>query len=295
LFDHIVLYHPGYEDRFRQAGHPNPLTLPFGVARELFDQPEQERVLDVGWVGRCDWDFYSQRRRILPELAGRFRMNDWRRHYSHEGMAEVYRRSKIVVNVARDDYPQDANMRAFEAMAAGALLITRVPSELTELGFEEGVHFVGYRQMEEIVPLAHKYLQEGAARQGIARAARQKVLGEHTYDCRAAALLRSVEQHVGSLCAPARRWQEAGIRLLYLDSHSSHAHFDLAWHEFRKLCLLSSRKALSGASLLGRAWVRDLRASWARPKSLRPWETGPWPRETAGEADRCLDEHGTAC
>jgi spore maturation protein CgeB len=52
-------------------------------------------------------------------------MNEWWRLYTYEEMVKVYQRSKIVVNVGRDDYPQDANLRVFEAMAAGALLITQ--------------------------------------------------------------------------------------------------------------------------------------------------------------------------
>jgi len=80
-------------------------------------------------------------------------MNDWSRRYEPEEMARIYRQSKIIVNIARDDFPQDANLRTFEAMATGALLLTSLPTELTEIGFEDGVHFVGFRKEAEIAPL----------------------------------------------------------------------------------------------------------------------------------------------
>ena len=292
LFDYALLFHPGYEERFRRAGHPNLLTLPFGVVRALFDRPEQPRVFEVGWVGRSDWSIYATRQRMLPELARHFRMNDWNRHYTPEEMAEVYRRSKVAVNIARDDYLQDANMRAFEAMAGGALLIARVPSELTALGFEEGVHFVGYRQPDEIVPLVERYLRDAAARQRIAQAARQKVLQEHTYDHRAAALLERIQRDAGRLSAPARLWPEAAVRLSYLGFYAHHSRPDLAWRQLRKLSRQSVPKTLAAAWLLGRAWVRRLRARLARPEPVRAWETGPWPPASAEDMEATqAEEH----
>src|SRR5262249_3986986 len=146
-----------------------------------------------------------------------FRMNDVARRYSLEEMANVCSQSRIVVNIGRDDFPQDANLRTFEAMGAGALLITSLPSELTQIGFEEGVHFIGYRDVQEIKPLARRYLSEDSARQSIARAARAKVLREHTYDERVKRLLELVEVGNKKLLAPARTWSEERVRLAYLD------------------------------------------------------------------------------
>ncbi len=54
-------------------------------------------------------------------------MNDINRHYTPEEMSVVYKQSKIIFNLSQDDYLQDANLRCFEAMAAGALLITHNP------------------------------------------------------------------------------------------------------------------------------------------------------------------------
>jgi hypothetical protein len=57
-------------------------------------------------------------------------MNDFRRRYSKEETAKVYQQSTIVVNVTRDEFPPEANMRCYEAMAGGALLIAPMPTEL---------------------------------------------------------------------------------------------------------------------------------------------------------------------
>jgi spore maturation protein CgeB len=84
------------------------------------------------------------------------------------------------VNIGRDDYPQDAKLRTFEGMAAGNLLITSLPGELTRIGFEDGVHFVGYREDKELHAIARKYLGNEDARKRIAEAGRANVLRNHT-------------------------------------------------------------------------------------------------------------------
>ncbi len=130
LYDHPIVFHPGYQERFEQAGHPGVITFYHAACRYLFDKLPVERIFDVGSVGRTHSSVQSNRRRVLTELAGRFRLNEWEKLHSFEEMTDVYWHSKVVVNVARDDFPEYANMRAFEAMAAGCLflLISRVPS-----------------------------------------------------------------------------------------------------------------------------------------------------------------------
>lgn len=261
LFDHPIVFHPGFQEQFQRAGHPGVITIYHAAACDLFDKPEVERTLDVGWVGRV-WagaPIHKTRNRVLVALAKSFKINDWDKFYRFEEMAEVYRRSKIVVNVARDDFPQDANMRAFEAMAAGCLLISRMPSELTTIGFQAGVHFVGYRNEHEIINLVTEYLRDEQARCSISIAGRHKVLTEHTFDSRVDFLLQELEQHSGEFLAPARHWTPEQTRLCYLDYYASNGLLDFAQAELHRIARLDLRHALAGGMLLGRAWARELR------------------------------------
>jgi hypothetical protein len=260
LFDHPIVYHPGYQARFKRAGHPGVITFYHAACRDLFDKPPVDRIFDVGSVGRTRHSVQSTRRRVMTALAGRFRLNEWEKWYSYEEMAEVYRHSKIVVNVARDDFPQDANMRAFEAMAAGCLLISRVPTELTAIGFEEDVHFVGYRGEDEITELAESYLFDDTKRERIAGAGRQKVLMQHTYDCRAEQLLRIVEEHNGRLFAPARGWPEDQVRLVRLDYFAANSRLDYACRELRRIARRDVRSAAIGSALVARALTSRVRS-----------------------------------
>ncbi len=267
LFDYAVLFHPGFEEAFRRAGHPNPVTLPHAVDAEFFAAPATERLLDVGWVGRSGGWPYITRRRVLEKLAANFRMNEWSRHHSYEELAQVYCTSKIVVNVGRDDYPGDVSLRFAEAMAAGALFLTLLPSEITQLGFQDGVHFVGVPSEAEILDTVRYYLDHDADRRRIAEAGRGKSLSEHTYDARAEELLRIVRENKGKMFAPARSWPEARVRLARLDYFAANRKLDYACGELRRIARTDLPRALKGGMLIGRACVAQLRLRIASKKA----------------------------
>ncbi|MGO9639757.1 MAG: glycosyltransferase [Candidatus Acidiferrales bacterium] len=259
LFDYPVIYHPGFASSFRAAGHPRPIELPQALKRELYARQESGREYEVGWVGKVDGPIYRARRPILLELARHFIMNDWQRQYSQAEMADVYLRSKIIVNISRDDFPRDANRRVFEAMGSGALLVTKMPTELTDIGLEEGVHFAGYRDMGELVPLVRKYLDNEQLRCRIAEAGREEVLRNHTYEARVEKLLSVLREDAGRLWAPARSWPAHRVDLAYLDYHAGNGPLARARREWPRVARKSVSGAVRGAALIAGAWSRRWR------------------------------------
>ena len=269
LFDYTVLFHPGYEERFRSAGHPRPLFLPLAMNPDVISGPEEERVFEVGTVGQTDSNLYITRRRVLTLLENKFQTNNFRRRYSPKEMAQVYRQSKIVINVPREDYLQEANMRAFEVMGSGALLLAPLPSELSDMGFHEGIHFIGYRGEDELIPLIRRYLEDDPLRVEIARRAQELVWRGHTYESRASALLGQIQRDSGKLFAPARQWPESRIALAYLDHHAGHGFVDSAYGEWKKLARHSPAEAIAGGSLIAKAQARRWRSYWYKVSSSR--------------------------
>ncbi len=288
IYDIPVVFHPHFEDEYRRAGHPNPLSLSHAAPIDLYsvrNLEEHERNFEVGWVGRLIGAPYDARRRILPQLASQFTMNDWNRTYTMEETAEIYRQSKIIVNISRDDYPQDANMRVYETMAAGALLITQTPTDLSALGFVEGEHFVGYRDQAEIVPTARKWLADEVGRARITSAARELVLARHTYDARVRTLLDFVAANGSKLVAPARHWRESKVRLTYLDYYAGTSSMDCAYKEFAWIARHSLVDSVAAASLLTRAWAGQAL------NRLRKWTHGR--REDSSKSDRAVGANVT--
>src|SRR5262249_25693829 len=253
LFDHVAVFHPGYVEQFKKAGHPGALLLPHAVRRDFFDGPELAREIELGWVGQVNGPFYRARAEWLPKIAGECRTNDWSRSYTVREVAETYRRSKIVVNIGRDDFPQDANLRVFEVLASGALLLTSLPSELEQLGFKMGEHFVGYGNPAEISKLARSYLEDEPERTRIAARGRELVLAEHTYDQRAGELLARLADRGSSRQAPARMWPEARARLMAMDFYAAHGLMACAAGQFRHIAGHGFRETIEAASLLSRS------------------------------------------
>jgi hypothetical protein len=261
LFDHVAVCHPGFEMLFqRKLEHRSTLLLPHAVHREYFDLPEIDRKFDFGWAGQIAGPIYKKRSSWLPRLASRFRTNDWSESHTIEGVAGIYRRSRIVVNIGRDDFPQDANLRVFEALASGALLLTPLPNELTSLGFVPDVHFVGFHDEAELHRLVPYYLNDENARLRIAQAGRTETLRHHTYDHRVDTLLEYLQRCGQNKFAPARRWSESHARLMQLDFFSGHDVLPCSKSQFRKIAGHGWSDTVEGAALLARVWMRKLRS-----------------------------------
>jgi hypothetical protein len=254
LFDYVVAFHPGYEGYFSKYGHERVLVFPHAVNAADYSRNAEERPFDVGWVGRIDGPLYESRRRVLPILKDRYKLNDWQRFYTEDETPQIYGLSRIVVNIGRDDYPQDANLRCFEAMAAGALLITHLPSELEQIGFQSGEHFIGYHELDELPALIDLFLRDSSRRKEIANKARELVLCKHSYDARVASLLSILDKDAGRKFAPARKWTDAQVNYVYLHYFCKRAKLKEAKAEFWKLLTRSPALALRGYPWLLRCW-----------------------------------------
>ena len=261
LFDYNFVFHPGYDSRFKTHGISHTGFLPHAVEGALFQDASPEKLYDVGWVGSLVLKEHASRRESLLRLKSRFVLNDIERQYSPEEMALVYKQSRIVVNFPRSDYPQDANLRCFEAMAAGALLITRGPTELASLGFVEGMHFVSYSEEGEIEDLVAHYLQQSGERNMIASAARDVVMAQHTYDARVSSMLLLMEQGGYKKDAPARSWNGFKVRRFYVWYFALQWRPARIWREVSKVGPLWSRAMLGlyATLLLLRFGLRRLR------------------------------------
>lgn len=192
LFDYVFVSHPRYVEQFKKSGLTNTFLLPHAVDSGEFGKPAGERKFDIGWVGRLDGEIYKERREVISSLSLKYQVNDVYKFYDYPALANIYRQSRIAVNFSRSDYPQDANLRCFEIMAGGALLLTGYPSELEDIGFHEGIHYKGFKDYKDLLRLLDYYLLNRHECEKIAQAGQELTLTRHTYDARAAALLNIV-------------------------------------------------------------------------------------------------------
>jgi hypothetical protein len=232
-FDLLFVAQRGYVERLQADGHRHVYWLPLGADPHIHSVPGLERKHDVSFVGKLG-DIGSRRFQILTEVLSKFRTNDYRRWHTPSEMGRVYSESKIVLNASINN---DVNMRVFEGLMAGALLVTdRINNSLDGL-FIEDEHYVGYSTAEEAITKIRYYLEHPAERSNIAEAGRRAALSGHTYAHR----MQSIERII-----PAGAWHGSALVNRHMRCNVGEAHANM---------FVALRKPLGVLSVIGRYGV----------------------------------------
>jgi 2-polyprenyl-3-methyl-5-hydroxy-6-metoxy-1,4-benzoquinol methylase len=135
--------------------------------------------------------FPGPRQDLVRLLQSRYRQSFVGRAYFDE-MARTYSASRLVFNRS---IKNDLNMRVFEALACGSLLLT---NDLTDNGqaelFTGGVHLDTYGDAEELLDKVAYYLRHAEIRERIAAEGRREAHERHTYRLRMERLLSEVQR-----------------------------------------------------------------------------------------------------
>jgi GT2 family glycosyltransferase/tetratricopeptide (TPR) repeat protein/2-polyprenyl-3-methyl-5-hydroxy-6-metoxy-1,4-benzoquinol methylase len=162
-------------ERFRREGFPECEWLPLACDPEVHGRLEVEKEYDVAFVGHIN----SRRRRDFLEAVRQRFPRSFLGPAPHTQMSGIYSRARVVVNC---NLHNDLNMRVFEALSCGALLVTnRVRGNGQEELFQDRVHLVEYDTTEEALELIHYYLQRPEEAAEIAGRGHREVVGKHTY------------------------------------------------------------------------------------------------------------------
>jgi hypothetical protein len=209
FFDTVFVAQKDYVPAFVNIGHSNAHWLPLGCDPEVHFLPQEVRPFDVGFVGKLGLPG-TWRHGVLTTVLTHYRTNDYKAFYPPRAMAGVYGQSKIVFNASIN---KDLNMRFFEALASGALLVTdRIENGLPDM-FREGEHYVGYSTVEEAIEKIDYYLNNIIERETIAREGQRVALAHHTYLHRWEEIIGLSQGKFGQ--APARTYSKNTLGNLY--------------------------------------------------------------------------------
>ena len=168
---------------------------------------------------------FLERRRTLivgenwPDHPGGILSN---RRLSHADLVEHYAASKCVLNIGRDfSYANTwrnlpavtPGPRTFEAAMVGCVQLFFQPSVFFAEYFEPEREIVTFDSVEELDHKLDQLLADPAASCGIARAAQQRCLAEHTYWARALTML----SHAGISVGQSWRQDKSGPGLPAID------------------------------------------------------------------------------
>jgi 2-polyprenyl-3-methyl-5-hydroxy-6-metoxy-1,4-benzoquinol methylase len=175
-------------DLLHRVGVKSPSWLPLACDPDIHRKHDVAKRYDVAFVGNI---FPGPRVELLGLIH---------RQYSHsfigqcyfDEMARTYSAARIAFNRS---IRNDVNMRVFEAVACGSMLMTNDLSDngLTDL-FQDGVHLATYREPEDLLDKLAFYLAREAVRERIGAAGRSEAIAKHTYAHRMETILRRAEE-----------------------------------------------------------------------------------------------------
>jgi hypothetical protein len=238
LFDIAFFAQKEYLHKAQKYGTKNSYWLPLGCDEEIHRDRNLERIYDVSFVGNLT----PNRKRFFDTLG--VPINLVSGVYLDE-MAKVYSKSKIVLNISARE---DLNMRAFEVMAAGALLVTqRIDAGIHDL-FAEGRHFV-FHDIKNAGKIVRYYLDHPKERERIADAGKEIAVRENTYTKRAETILTKVKEFTGYAVTRKKKYDSYKI---YIQASMVYKHRSFRLHNEAKQTF---RKAMSRNSILTLIYV----------------------------------------
>lgn len=182
-FDIACFVHADGAEEYR-AGHREQTVhwLPVAADHEIYHPPTEliEPRWDLCFVGHVG---HPRRDEILERVFAAVPSFTWKSGVFFEDCCRVYHQSRIVFNVSLCG---DLNMRTFEALWAGALLLTDPQLSMAEVDIVNGENALIYETADEAIKLARWALAHPEERQTICiRNELWRNLTAHTYQDRA--------------------------------------------------------------------------------------------------------------
>jgi len=250
FFDYIFVAQKDYVPLVQKQGFDQVFWLPLACDPDIHRPLPVTKQYDVGFVGHLNSE---TRIRRLQLIAQHFTVNNYRQRYSRDQITEVYSASHMALN---SSIGGDLNMRVFEAMACGTLLITdRIGNGQTDF-FEDRVHLVEYEDDQQMVDAIAYYLAHEQERAAISQSGSKLVRSSHTYQQRSDTLLQTIFADMPPrLAAPIRQLSDAEARYAYLKFYARLGQLDVLMNQLQTR---RQRPTLQMWGIVAEAWMRSI-------------------------------------
>jgi spore maturation protein CgeB len=187
LFDLVFVAQKEFVEPLKRTGCKNVFWLPLACDSEIHRRYDLPKIYDVCFLG----SLYPQRKQLLKRLSCKFKVYQGYKLFNE--LTRFYSQSKIVFNKSINN---DLNMRIFEAMSSGSMLLTDklINNGLEDL-FRDRQHLVLYKE-DNLEYLTEYYLAHESEREKIAACGRDNVLSNHTYEHRAKQVIDTLEKFI---------------------------------------------------------------------------------------------------
>lgn len=204
-FDYVFFNQKSAVDEYNQTHENKAVWLPHAAEPQAYPKIEIIKKYDVGFVGHVqETPNYNGITRVeaLDRLFKEFpnfyfgtRNPAFPEKNLFEDAAKKFSMSKVVFNISiKDDY----NMRCGEVLMTGSFLLTNWIPTLKDIedvyGLKEGVHYIAYKTLDEMVEKTKYYLEHEDEREKIASAGYEFAINNLTYKHRIEQVLKIVQK-----------------------------------------------------------------------------------------------------
>ncbi|WP_026905523.1 glycosyltransferase family protein [Pedobacter glucosidilyticus] len=181
VFDITMVAQKQYIESLRKDGLSNIFWLPLAYESAIRNDSKDKKFL-ISYVGSNNSHLHPDRHRMIELIKKRYSEIFFGKAMPDE-MRDIYASSKLVFNKSVNN---DINMRYFEAMGEGAVLLTdRAVNNGAEELFQEGKHYFIYDNDDHLITLIDNLSKSQDLVKEVGGNARELILKEHTYIHRA--------------------------------------------------------------------------------------------------------------
>jgi hypothetical protein len=185
FFDITFLAQKEFVNIFTKTGLLNTFWLPLAFDFSMLPITKLQKVYDISYVGSNNNDLHPIRFDLIAKLKKEF-PNSYFGQATGQDMYKIYSQSKIVFNKSINN---DINMRYFEALGNGAMLLTdKINENGVEEIFEKQKHFLEYDN-SNIVTVAKAYLESNINESDYLQ---DFIFKKHTYEMRVSKIIDHV-------------------------------------------------------------------------------------------------------
>ena len=192
-YDFVFAAQREFVGHLRATGSRHVFWLPLACDPEVHHPVDTVATHDIGFAGSVSAPVHAERKRLIEALGRRFTVRSAESVFGDD-MCELFARCRLAFNYSA---VQELNMRIFEVLAMGRLLLTNREASVNGLEdlFEDGKHLVVYHSENDLLEKAAAYLADDASRRAVADAGRAEVRAKHTYAHRVQTILETVRDY----------------------------------------------------------------------------------------------------
>lgn len=189
FFDVTFLAQKEYVNNFLKNGILNTYWMPLAYDNNMSPEIKHEKIYDISYIGSNNKEMHPVRFDLIKKLKDTF-PNSYFGCANGKDMYKIYAQSKIVFNKSINN---DINMRYFEAMGNGAILLTdKIINNGVDDLFEKNKHYLIYDE-SNIITIANNYLEKHINNNQYHL--EDFIKANHTYDLRVAKILETINSH----------------------------------------------------------------------------------------------------